>query len=126
MLASGAFASKLIFTVATANAVAAAVSSEWAIPLNTLLLIVLALVSSRNGRKLDDTKNTVVETKEHVIAAKADATHAASAAAAAAAAAATAARIAKEIGGAARTVQVAAETAASTAPTPATETGPNG
>ena len=102
--------SKVLITVAAANAVAAVISHEWAIPLNTLLLIVLAVVSRTNTRKLNNTHTAVLDTKDSVDEAKVNATHAASAAAAAAAAAATAARIAQEIGGAARRVEVPPET----------------
>lgn len=110
---TGAIASKVIVTVAAANAAATFIDSGWAIPLNTALLIVLALVSARNTRKID-------ETKDHVLETKANTTHAASAAAAAAASALTAARIAKEVGGTLRSV----EPPATSPPLPATETGP--
>lgn len=112
-MATGAIASKVILTVAAANVAATVIDSEWAIPLNTLLLVILSLVTRQTGKKIDNTKS-------HVIEAKVNATHAASAAAAAAASALTAARISKEIGGTLRTVETPGTG------NPVTETGPNG
>jgi hypothetical protein len=111
---AGTMASKILLTVAAANIAAAVISSEWAIPMNTLLLVILALVSRSNGKKLDETKDHLGEKVDDAASAlgtklnnaAVDATHVASAAAAAAASAATAARISKEIGGALRGVHV--------------------
>jgi Na+-transporting methylmalonyl-CoA/oxaloacetate decarboxylase gamma subunit len=113
-MATGAFASKLILAAAALNGVVAVISTEWAVPANTLLLIILALVSRQNGKKIDRNTDHVIETKNGVDEAKVNATHAASAAAAAAAAAATAARITQEVGGAIRSIEVPAAPAPET------------
>lgn len=73
-------------------AVLALVGGEWAEPVNTGLLIALAYLAQRNGRKTDG-----VQTHLQVVGT--DVSNAAAAAAHAAAAAADAARITKEIGG---------------------------
>lgn len=71
-----------------------------AVPVNTALLVLLALISRHNGRKLDRNQQTTV--------------HAANAAASAAETAADAARITKEIGGMMRTVDPRPSSAADT------------
>jgi hypothetical protein len=99
----GTVASKLIVTVAAANVAAIVISTDWALPLNTLLLVILAIVSRGNGKKIEETKDHIADKLDDAAVAS---THVASAAAAAAASALTAARISKEIGGALRGVHV--------------------
>lgn len=79
-----------------------AIDPVWATPINTVLLLAIALIGYLSNRRVSR-----VETKADNIQAKADAIHqdvgnAASAAASAANAAADSARITKEIGGAIR------------------------
>ena len=123
--AIGTVASKLILATAAANVAAVVISADWALPLNTALLVILALVSRSNSKKLDETKDHIGgkldEASEKLDDAAVNATHIASAAASAAASALTAARISKEIGGALRGVNVEADThnAPSSPPHPA-------
>lgn len=82
--------------------IAAAVDPAWAIPANTLLLILQVVAVYYFGRRVDSKANDV---QDKVTQAHSAATDAASASSSAASAAADAARIAKEIGGFVREAQ---------------------
>lgn len=107
----------------------AVVNPAWAGSLQTLLLIVLAIVTYVTNRNVKTThgqnqeiKESVDNTHASVLEAKANATHAASAAAAAAAVARDSSRILKEVGGMFRDLRPP-ETLPATGPTGATDQG---
>jgi hypothetical protein len=97
----GAFTSML--TTAIVLGIFATVAPDWAGPANTLLLIILTLVTRQTRRKLETVHEDVSSAASAALAAAEASAHAA-------VASSDAARVAKDIGGAARSTALPPQT----------------